>query len=87
MNEPDIAPNVREGGLTHIDLVGTKLLNNRTASSSLISPPEEAQSNNNDVTIQADAIPDELKKPKQWVMWNKETRLAYDRRMEGNTGD
>jgi|GEM_PF-1889400 hypothetical protein len=85
MKEPDIATNVRKGGPTHTELDGNELLNNRAAG--LLSLHDETPSDNNDVAIQADAIPDELKKPKQWVMWNRETRIAHNRRLEANTGD
>jgi primase-polymerase (primpol)-like protein len=74
MKEPDIAKNVRKEGLTHTDSAGNKLLNNRTVPSNLISLPDETPSDDSDVTIQANSIPDELKKPKQWVMWDKESR-------------
>ena len=86
MNEPDLASNIRKRDPTHADLVGNELLNNRTGPSSLISLPEEAHSDDSDATIQADAIPDELKKPNQWVMWHKETRIAHNKTAGGEHG-
>jgi len=84
MKEPDIATSVRKEGPTHTDLVDNKLLNNRAAG--LLSLHDETPSDNNDVAIQADAIPDELKKPKQWVMSRKETRIAHIQTAGGEHG-
>jgi hypothetical protein len=59
MKEPDIATSVRKEGLTHTDFVDNQLLNNQAAG---LPSLDKTPSDDNDVTIQADAIPDELQK-------------------------